>query len=235
MGAPDPAFSGRVPPSCSPIYRLRNLSPPPAAQVPLLLKSAVRPPRCRTHSALNPEPVRISGEDSVFLPAVFALTADGGVRRPAAYSPSFRRGKGPAGSTSPFAALRKSGLSRTFASTGSPAGCAHSSGFIVGNRKPVLCIPPQVPISSALPGSWAIMFLYCFIIFNRHFLNWCKIRCKLTYPDLPLKINEAGHFSFLRSFIVNIHCCRDIRMPHDFLNNLEIFLVLAKTSAKCMP
>ena len=100
MGAPDPAFSGRVPPSCSPIYRLRNLSPPPAAQVPLLLKSAVRPPRCRTHSALNPEPVRISGEDSVFLPAVFALTADGGVRRPAAYSPSFRRGKGPAGSTS---------------------------------------------------------------------------------------------------------------------------------------
>ena len=134
MGAPDPAFSGRVPPSCSPIYRLRNLSPPPAAQVPLLLKSAVRPPRCRTHSALNPEPVRISGEDSVFLPAVFALTADGGVRRPAAYSPSFRRGKGPAGSTSPFAALRKSGLSRTFASTGSPAGCAHSSGFIVGKR-----------------------------------------------------------------------------------------------------
>ena len=192
MGAPDPVFSGRVPPSCSPIYRLRNLSPPPAAQVPLLLKSAVRPPRCRTHSALNPEPVRISGEDSVFLPAVFALT-------------------------------------------GSPAGCAHSSGFIVGNRKPVLCIPPQVPISSALPGSWAIMFLYCFIIFHRHFLNWCKIRCKLTYPDLPLKINEAGHFSFLRSFIVNIHCCRDIRMPHDFLNNLEIFLVLAKTSAKCMP
>lgn len=134
MGAPDPAFSGRVPPSFSPIYRLRNLSPPPAAQVPLLLKSAVRPPRCRTHSALNPEPVRISGEDSVFLPAVFALTADGGVRRPAAYSPSFRRGKGPAGSTSPFAALRKSGLSRTFASTGSPAGCAHSSGFIVGIR-----------------------------------------------------------------------------------------------------
>ena len=134
MGAPDPVFSGRVPPSCSPIYRLRNLSPPPAAQVPLLLKSAVRPPRCRTHSALNPEPVRISGEDSVFLPAVFALTADGGVRRPAAYSPSFRRGKGPAGSTSPFAALRKSGLSRTFASTGSPAGCAHSSGFIVGNN-----------------------------------------------------------------------------------------------------
>lgn len=134
MGAPDPAFSGRVPPSCSPIYRLRNLSPPPAAQVPLLLKSTVRPPRCRTHSALNPEPVRISGEDSVFLPAVFALTADGGVRRPAAYSPSFRRGKGPAGSTSPFAALRKSGLSRTFASTGSPAGCAHSSGFIVGIR-----------------------------------------------------------------------------------------------------
>ena len=133
MGAPDPAFSGRVPPSCSPIYRLRNLSPPPAAQVPLLLKSAVRPPRCRTHSALNPEPVRISGEDSVFLPAVFALTADGGVRRPAADSPSFRRGQGPAGSTSPFAALRKSGLSRTFASTGSPAGCAHSSGFIVGN------------------------------------------------------------------------------------------------------
>lgn len=110
-----------------------------------------------------------------------------------------------------------------------------SNGFIVGNRKPVLCIPPQVPISSALPGSWAIMFLYCFIIFHRHFLNWCKIRCKLTYPDLPLKINKAGHFSFLRSFIVNIHCCRDIRMPHDFLNNLEIFLVLAKTSAKCMP
>lgn len=110
-----------------------------------------------------------------------------------------------------------------------------SRGFIVGNRKPVLCIPPQVPISSALPGSWAIMFLYCFIIFHRHFLNWCKIRCKLTYPDLPLKINKAGHFSFLRSFIVNIHCCRDIRMPHDFLNNLEIFLVLAKTSAKCMP
>lgn len=134
MGAPDPVFSGRVPPSCSPIYRLRNLSPPPAAQLPLLLKSAVRPPRCRTHSALNPEPVRISGEDSVFLPAVFALTADGGVRRPAAYSPSFRRGKGPAGSTSPFAALRKSGLSRTFASTGSPAGCAHSSGFIVGSK-----------------------------------------------------------------------------------------------------
>ena len=132
MGAPDPVFSGRVPPSCSPIYRLRNLSPPPAAQVPLLLKSTVRPPRCRTHSALNPELVRISGEDSVFLPAVFALTADGGVRRPAAYSPSFRRGKGPAGSTSPFAALRKSGLSRTFASTGSPAGCAHSRGFIVG-------------------------------------------------------------------------------------------------------
>ena len=110
-----------------------------------------------------------------------------------------------------------------------------SRGFMVGNRKPVLCIPPQVPISSALPGSWAIMFLYCFIIFHRHFLNWCKIRCKLTYPDLPLKINKAGHFSFLRSFIVNIHCCRDIRMPHDFLNNLEIFLVLAKTSAKCMP
>lgn len=110
-----------------------------------------------------------------------------------------------------------------------------SRGFIVGNRKPVLCIPPQVPISSALPGSWAIMFLYCFIIFHRHFLNWCKIRCKLTYPDLPLKINKAGHFSFLRSFIVNIHCCRDIRMPHDFLNNLEIFLVLAKASAKCMP
>lgn len=137
MGAPDPAFSGRVPPSCSPIYRLRNLSPPPAAQVPLLLKSTVRPPRCRTHSALNPEPVRISGEDSVFLPAVFALTADGGVRRPAAYSPSFRRGKGPAGSTSPFAALRKSGLSRTFASTGSPAGCAHSSGFIVGNKSAI--------------------------------------------------------------------------------------------------
>lgn len=133
MGAPDPAFSGRVPPSCSPIYRLRNLSPPPAAQVPLLLKSAVRPPRCRTHSALNPEPVRISGEDSVFLPAVFALTADGGVRRPAAYSPSFRRGKGPAGSTSPFAALRKSGLSRTFASTDSSAECTQSSGFIVGN------------------------------------------------------------------------------------------------------
>ena len=112
---------------------------------------------------------------------------------------------------------------------------SQSSGFMVGNRKPVLCIPPQVPISSALPGSWAIMFLYCFIIFHRHFLNWCKIRCKLTYPDLPLKINKAGHFSFLRSFIVNIHCCRDIRMPHDFLNNLEIFLVLAKTSAKCMP
>lgn len=134
MGAPDPAFSGRVPPSCSPIYRLRNLSPPPAAQVPLLLKSAVRPPRCRTHSALNPEPVRISGEDSVFLPAVFALTADGGVRRPAAYSPSFRRGKGPAGSTSPFAALRKSGLSRTFASTDSSAECTQSSGFIVGIR-----------------------------------------------------------------------------------------------------
>lgn len=110
-----------------------------------------------------------------------------------------------------------------------------SRGFMVGNRKPVLCIPPQVPISSALPGSWAIMFLYCFIIFHRHFLNWCKIRCKLTYPDLPLKINKAGHFSFLRSFIVNIHCCRDIRMPHDFLNNLEIVLVLAKTSAKCMP
>lgn len=138
MGAPDPVFSGRVPPSCSPIYRLRNLSPPPAAQVPLLLKSAVRPPRCRTHSALNPELVRISGEDSVFLPAVFALTADGGVRRPAAYSPSFRRGKGPAGSTSPFAALRKSGLSRTFASTGSPAGCAHSRGFIVGTLFVVL-------------------------------------------------------------------------------------------------
>ncbi len=134
MGTPDPAFSGRVPPSCSPIYRLRNLSPPPAAQVPLLLKSAVRPPRCRTHSALNPEPVRISGEDSVFLPAVFALTADGGVRRPAAYSPSFRRGKGPAGSTSPFAALRKSGLSRTFASTDSSAECTQSSGFIVGKR-----------------------------------------------------------------------------------------------------
>ena len=111
----------------------------------------------------------------------------------------------------------------------------HNAGYIVLNRKPVLCIPPQVPISSALPGSWAIMFLYCFIIFHRHFLNWCKIRCKLTYPDLPLKINKAGHFSFLRSFIVNIHCCRDIRMPHDFLNNLEIFLVLAKTSAKCMP
>lgn len=109
------------------------------------------------------------------------------------------------------------------------------SNILSRNRKPVLCIPPQVPISSALPGSWAIMFLYCFIIFHRHFLNWCKIRCKLTYPDLPLKINEAGHFSFLRSFIVNIHCCRDIRMPHDFLNNLEIFLVLAKTSAKCMP
>ena len=148
MGAPDPAFSGRVPPSCSPIYRLRNLSPPPAAQVPLLLKSAVRPPRCRTHSALNPEPVRISGEDSVFLPAVFALTADGGVRRPAAYSPSFRRGKGPAGSTSPFAALRKSGLSRTFASTGSPAGCAHSSGFIVGNK--ILLSPSRpMPLRSA--------------------------------------------------------------------------------------
>lgn len=149
MGAPDPVFSGRVPPSCSPIYRLRNLSPPPAAQVPLLLKSAVRPPRCRTHSALNPEPVRISGEDSVFLPAVFALTADGGVRRPAAYSPSFRRGKGPAGSTSPFAALRKSGLSRTFASTGSPAGCAHSSGFIVGILKSTALscfITPHLPL-----------------------------------------------------------------------------------------
>lgn len=149
MGAPDPAFSGRVPPSCSPIYRLRNLSPPPAAQVPLLLKSAVRPPRCRTHSALNPEPVRIFGEDSVFLPAVFALTADGGVRRPAAYSPSFRRGKGPAGSTSPFAALRKSGLSRTFASTGSPAGCAHSSGFIVGILKSTTLscfITPHLPL-----------------------------------------------------------------------------------------
>lgn len=144
MGAPDPAFSGRVPPSCSPIYRLRNLSPPPAAQVPLLLKSAVRPPRCRTHSALNPEPVRISGEDSVFLPAVFALTADGGVRRPAAYSPSFRRGKGPAGSTSPFAALRKSGLSRTFASTDSSAECTQSSGFIVGSkiRLPSSCSMP---------------------------------------------------------------------------------------------
>ena len=144
MGAPDPAFSGRVPPSCSPIYRLRNLSPPPAAQVPLLLKSTVRPPRCRTHSALNPEPVRISGEDSVFLPAVFALTADGGVRRPAAYSPSFRRGKGPAGSTSPFAALRKSGLSRTFASTDSSAECTQSSGFIVGSkiRLPSSCSMP---------------------------------------------------------------------------------------------
>lgn len=138
MGAPDPAFSGRVPPSCSPIYRLRNLSPPPAAQVPLLLKSAVRPPRCRTHSALNPEPVRISGEDSVFLPAVFALTADGGVRRPATYSPSFRRGKGPAGSTSPFAALRKSGLSRTFASTDSSAECTQSSGFIVGTKADII-------------------------------------------------------------------------------------------------
>lgn len=162
MGAPDPAFSGRVPPSCSPIYRLRNLSPPPAAQVPLLLKSTVRPPRCRTHSALNPEPVRISGEDSVFLPAVFALTADGGVRRPAAYSPSFRRGKGPAGSTSPFAALRKSGLSRTFASTGSPAGCAHSSGFIVGNKIHISCIPLYVPISSTMPERCVIMFFIMF-------------------------------------------------------------------------
>ena len=149
MGTPDPAFSGRVPPSCSPIYRLRNLSPPPAAQVPLLLKSAVRPPRCRTHSALNPEPVRISGEDSVFLPAVFALTADGGVRRPAAYSPSFRRGKGPAGSTSPFAALRKSGLSRTFASTDSSAECTQSSGFIVGILKSTTLscfITPHLPL-----------------------------------------------------------------------------------------
>lgn len=121
------------------------------------------------------------------------------------------------------------------AAAGLPLSLRWQNNCFVPNRKPVLCIPPQVPISSALPGSWAIMFLYCFIIFHRHFLNWCKIRCKLTYPDLPLKINEAGHFSFLRSFIVNIHCCRDIRMPHDFLNNLEIFLVLAKTSAKCMP
>ena len=109
-----------------------------------------------------------------------------------------------------------------------------SRGFMVGNRKPVLCIPPQVPISSALPGSWAIMFLYCFIIFHRHFLNWCKNRCKLAYPNLPLKINETGYFSFLGSFIVDIHCCRDVRMPHDFLDNLEIFLVFTKASAKGM-
>ena len=168
MGAPDPAFSGRVPPSCSPIYRLRNLSPPPAAQVPLLLKSAVRPPRCRTHSALNPELVRISGEDSVFLPAVFALTADGGVRRPAAYSPSFRRGKGPAGSTSPFAALRKSGLSRTFASTGSPAGCAHSSGFIVGNnsRYALSCLIMLYYLTFRMKSKTflPILLLSCFIL-----------------------------------------------------------------------
>lgn len=168
MGAPDPAFSGRVPPSCSPIYRLRNLSPPPAAQVPLLLKSAVRPPRCRTHSALNPELVRISGEDSVFLPAVFALTADGGVRRPAAYSPSFRRGKGPAGSTSPFAALRKSGLSRTFASTGSPAGCAHSSGFIVGNnsRYALSCLIMLYYLTFHMKSKTflPILLLSCFIL-----------------------------------------------------------------------
>lgn len=168
MGAPDPAFSGRVPPSCSPIYRLRNLSPPPAAQVPLLLKSAVRPPRCRTHSALNPEPVRIFGEDSVFLPAVFALTADGGVRRPAAYSPSFRRGKGPAGSTSPFAALRKSGLSRTFASTGSPAGCAHSSGFIVGNnsRYALSCLIMLYYLTFRMKSKTflPILLLSCFIL-----------------------------------------------------------------------
>lgn len=168
MGAPDPVFSGRVPPSCSPIYRLRNLSPPPAAQVPLLLKSAVRPPRCRTHSALNPEPVRISGEDSVFLPAVFALTADGGVRRPAAYSPSFRRGKGPAGSTSPFAALRKSGLSRTFASTGSPAGCAHSRGFIVGNnsRYALSCLIVLYYLAFYMKSKTflPILLLSCFIL-----------------------------------------------------------------------
>lgn len=168
MGAPDPVFSGRVPPSCSPIYRLRNLSPPPAAQVPLLLKSAVRPPRCRTHSALNPELVRISGEDSVFLPAVFALTADGGVRRPAAYSPSFRRGKGPAGSTSPFAALRKSGLSRTFASTGSPAGCAHSSGFIVGNnsRYALSCLIMLYYLTFHMKSKTflPILLLSCFIL-----------------------------------------------------------------------
>lgn len=168
MGAPDPAFSGRVPPSCSPIYRLRNLSPPPAAQVPLLLKSAVRPPRCRTHSALNPELVRISGEDSVFLPAVFALTADGGVRRPAAYSPSFRRGKGPAGSTSPFAALRKSGLSRTFASTGSPAGCAHSRGFIVGNnsRYALSCLIMLYYLTFRMKSKTflPILLLSCFIL-----------------------------------------------------------------------
>ena len=168
MGAPDPVFSGRVPPSCSPIYRLRNLSPPPAAQVPLLLKSAVRPPRCRTHSALNPELVRISGEDSVFLPAVFALTADGGVRRPAAYSPSFRRGKGPAGSTSPFAALRKSGLSRTFASTGSPAGCAHSRGFIVGNnsRYALSCLIMLYYLTFHMKSKTflPILLLSCFIL-----------------------------------------------------------------------
>jgi len=168
VGAPDPVFSGRVPPSCSPIYRLRNLSPPPAAQVPLLLKSAVRPPRCRTHSALNPELVRISGEDSVFLPAVFALTADGGVRRPAAYSPSFRRGKGPAGSTSPFAALRKSGLSRTFASTGSPAGCAHSRGFIVGNnsRYALSCLIMLYYLTFHMKSKTflPILLLSCFIL-----------------------------------------------------------------------
>ena len=53
--------------------------------------------------------------------------------------------------------------------------------------------------------------------------------------NLSIKIGHDLLLLLLGSIGVNIHRCRDIRMPHDRLDHLEIRLVLTEPRAERMP
>ena len=50
-----------------------------------------------------------------------------------------------------------------------------------------------------------------------------------------LESGEAGLFPFHVRFIVNIHCCLNIRMTHDLLNRLEVRFVFTIPGAESVP
>lgn len=53
--------------------------------------------------------------------------------------------------------------------------------------------------------------------------------------DFPLQIFKGYLFSLFRYLCINVHGGADVAMPHDFLNNLQVRFIFAKTSAKGMP
>lgn len=52
--------------------------------------------------------------------------------------------------------------------------------------------------------------------------------------NLAFKACEALLFPIHRSFIVDVHCCGNIGMTHDFLNDLDVSFVLTEPRAECV-